>query len=94
MNRYEAGGELGAHQDSVEKTVLVVTASGARNFDVYKRGETEGSFSTVEQSFLLGVGSVMILDGQADPGHAIQCVEGPSVSAVLDVPALLRPQAV
>jgi hypothetical protein len=92
MNRYDGpGASLGAHQDSVGSTVLVVTASGVRNFDVYKREPEYGVFKEVEESFRLEPGSVMILDAQADPGHAVACIEGPSVSAVLDVPDLLRP---
>lgn len=90
MNCYETGGTLGAHQDSVDKTVLIVTASGVRNIDVYPRDQKEGAFGEPENSFRLDVGSIMVLDGEADAGHAIQCVEGPSVSAVLDVPAMLR----
>jgi len=87
VNRYETGGAFGAHQDSTGATVLIVTASGVRNFDVYKKGQD----GEVERSFLLKAGSVMILDGQMDPSHAVSCIEGPSVSAVLDVPDLLRP---
>jgi hypothetical protein len=91
MNCYQEGGGLGVHQDSVEKTVLVVTASGARRFDVYNRNEKEeAGFTQPERSFLLNVGSIMILDAEADPGHSIECIEGPSVSAVLDIPALIR----
>lgn len=90
MNHYETGGELGVHRDSVGSTVVVVTASGVRNFDVYKQ-ESEGSPNEIEHSFLLRAGSVMIIDGQIDPSHSVSCIEGPSVSAVLDVPDLLRP---
>ncbi|MEK7599877.1 MAG: hypothetical protein AAB462_02490 [Patescibacteria group bacterium] len=89
MNRYETGGELGVHQDSVEKTVLVVTISGQRELDVYAKGQTEDDAGDAEQTLLLNPGSVMILDAEADPAHAVRCTEGPSVSAVLDVPALV-----
>jgi hypothetical protein len=92
MNRYDAGGAmLGAHQDSVGATVMVVTASGVRDFNVYRKEPEHGVFKEIEQSFRLEPGSVMILDAQVDPGHAVACIEGPSVSAVLDVPDMLRP---
>lgn len=89
LNRYETGGFLGHHQDSVGSTVLVVTVSGAREFRVRPGGET-ASADQAEVKFLLEPGSVMILDGQVDPSHAVVCVRGPSVSAVYDVPDLLR----
>lgn len=89
MNRYETGGELGIHQDSVGKTVLVVTISGQRELDVFAKGQTENDASDAEKTFLLTPGSVMILDGEADPAHAVRCSQGPSVSAVIDVPALV-----
>lgn len=90
MNRYEAGGKLGSHQDSVGSTVLVATVSGVRKFDVYKRGQAAIA-GQIEESFLLSPGSIMLLDGQADPEHSVECIEGPSLSAVFDVPDLLRP---
>ncbi len=93
MNCYQTGGKLGSHQDSVGKTVLVVTASGERQFDVWGIGETEETAKSKnpEASFILNAASVMILDGQADPAHGVECIQGPSISAILDVPALLRP---
>lgn len=89
VNRYETGGSFGWHKDSVGATVLIVTASGLRDLSVFKDGGREG-IEGHEQTFELGAGSVMVMDGQLDPGHAVSCRVGPSVSAVLDVPDLLR----
>lgn len=91
MNRYEDVGSLGGHRDSVGSTVLVATISGVRRFDVYRGEDESGDFSEIEQSFTVTPGSIMILDGQIDPGHSVACIESPSVSAVFDVPDLLRP---
>jgi alkylated DNA repair dioxygenase AlkB len=89
VNRYETGGSFGSHRDSVGATVLIVTASGLRDFSVFEQEGSDG-LNQIERTFELGPGSVMILDGQLDPRHAVSCRVGPSVSAVLDVPDLLR----
>lgn len=89
MNRYEEGGKLGSHQDSVGSTVFVATVSGVRKFDVYRRISVDSE--VLDESFVLSPGSIMILDGEIDPSHAVECLEGPSVTAVFDVPELLRP---
>jgi hypothetical protein len=78
LNRYETGGSLGEHRDSVGSTVFVVTFSGVREFRV------QGS------TLVLEPGTVVILDGQHDLPHSVVCVKGPSVSAIFDVPDLLR----
>lgn len=88
LNRYETGGYLGHHQDSVGSTVLVVTVSGTREFRVLALEAAPSDSGEV--TFLLEPGSVMLLDGQVDPRHAVLCVQGPSVSAIYDVPDLLR----
>lgn len=92
MNRYDApAASLGSHQDSVGATVLVVTASGTRDFNIHERPESVGQQTPIKETIRVEPGSIMILDAQADPAHSVTCVEGPSVSAVLDVPDLLRP---
>lgn len=92
MNRYDApAASLGSHQDSVGSTVLVVTASGVRDFNIHERPEFVGQETPIKETIRVEPGSIMILDAQADPAHSVTCVEGPSVSAVLDVPDLLRP---
>lgn len=92
MNRYDKpGASLGSHQDSVGSTVLVVTASGVRDFNIHERPEYEGQQTPIKETYRVEPGSIMILDAQADPAHSVGCVEGPSVSAVLDVPDMLRP---
>lgn len=91
MNRYDApAASLGSHQDSVGSTVLVVTASGVRDFNIHERPEFVGQETPIKETIRVEPGSIMILDAQADPAHSVTCVEGPSVSAVLDVPDLLR----
>ncbi len=90
MNRYEVGGSLGGHQDSVGSTVLVATMSGKRLFNIYETPEQNHEAAKIIDSYILSPGSVMILDGRADPCHAVSCIDGPSVSAVFDVPDLLR----
>lgn len=91
MNRYDSpAASLGSHQDSVGSTVLVVTASGARDFNIHERPESVGQQTPIKETIRVEPGSIMILDAQADPAHSVTCVEGPSVSAVLDVPDLLR----
>lgn len=93
INHYnEAGAGLGAHQDSVGSTVLIASISGLRKFCVYRKEPEYETFREIESTFTLSPGSVVILDGYADPGHFVECLEGPSVSAVFDVPDLLRPE--
>lgn len=92
MNRYDApGASLGSHQDSVGSTVLVITASGVRDFNIHERPSFEGQQTPITNSIRVVPGDIMILDAQADPAHSVACVEAPSVSAVLDVPDMLRP---
>lgn len=94
INRYEKGGKFGAHQDSTDATVLVVTLAGVRVFDVFKTdvpGLPDGTkFSEIENTFYLSVGSIMILDRLKDPAHAVKEVLEPSLTAVADVPFTLR----
>lgn len=92
MNRYDTpGASLGSHQDSVGSTVLVVTASGVRDFNVHERPSFEGEQTPIASTIRVMPGDIMILDAQADPAHSVACLEAPSVSAVLDVPDMLRP---
>jgi hypothetical protein len=92
MNRYDApGASLGSHQDSVGSTVLVVTASGKRDFNIHERPSFNGEQTPITETIQVVPGDIMILDAQADPAHSVACVEAPSVSAVLDVPDMLRP---
>lgn len=92
LNRYEQGGQFGPHRDDVSASVLVVTVSGSRNFDLYKTTATsrQDELTDVEASFSLGPGSILILDGEKDPGHAISDTPEASVVAVADIPFILR----
>jgi hypothetical protein len=92
VNRYDApAATLGCHQDSAGATVLVVSASGVRNFNIHERPEFKGQQTPIKQTIHVEPGTIMILDAQADPAHSATCVEGPSVSVVVDVPDVLRP---
>lgn len=90
INVYEEGGCLGPHQDSVGATVLIVTFSGRRKLDLYDREEEYETFRSVHTSLTVERGDIVLLDGEFDPGHSVECIKGPSIAAVLDVPELLR----
>lgn len=95
INRYEAGGTFEPHMDSVGASVVVASISGVREMDIYKREadqlpEKPETYRVVERTLELYPGVIVILDGQLDPPHAVRCIE-PSLSAVIDVPDLLRP---
>lgn len=83
LNCYEDGGHFGEHQDSTGSTVLIVSLTGRRELIV---GGCPGA-----QVVEMAPGSITILDAEHDPVHAVRCIEGPSISAVLDVPDMLRP---
>lgn len=92
MNHYQRpGATLGAHQDTVGSTVMVVSVSGARDFTIYEQSTYPSQQTAEKETFRVEPGSIVILDAYADPLHSVTCVEGPSVSAVLDVPDMLRP---
>jgi len=82
LNRYETGGHFGEHQDSTGSTVLIVSITGRRELTV---GE-----GAAAQRVGMTPGTITLLDAQHDPVHAVRCTEGPSISAVLDVPDMLR----
>ena len=89
LNRYTTGGSFGTHRDSVDTTIFLTTIKGSREFEIYVTGDSEpGStdFSEVEARFLLEPGSIMILDGEKDPAHAVSRAIVSSVVVVADVP--------
>lgn len=86
VNQYEAGDFFNPHQDHYDGTVMIATAIGTRNFDVYRPEEEDDTFVTVDTSYRLARGSIMLLNAYKNLGHAAQCVEGPSISVVSDVP--------
>jgi hypothetical protein len=86
INRYETGDSFRPHQDYFDGTVVIVTTSGKRRFDVYEKDEDD-VFLNVQRSYTLCAGSIMLLNGFKNLGHAAQCIEGPSLSVVADVPA-------
>lgn len=87
VNHYRTGDHFSPHQDYLDGTVLIVTAAGVRELDVYKKEQEDDSFLTVDTTHTLDVGSILLLDGYRDLGHAARCIQGPSVSVVGDVSA-------
>ena len=88
INHYDAGHVFKAHQDYVDGTVLIITTCGERRFDVYEKDEDD-VFVNVQESYTLQAGSVMLLNGFKNLGHAAECIAGPSLSVVADVPAII-----
>jgi len=82
LNRYETGGFFGEHQDSTGATVLIVSVTGRRELTV--------GVGSAAQRVAMAPGDITLLDAQHDPVHTVRCTEGPSISAVLDVPDMLR----
>lgn len=96
INRYAAGATFGPHVDNVGKTVLIMTLRGERILDIHekiedKREEEGYIFGRVLDTIALRLGSIMILDRDADPGHAVRISLTDSISMVADVPGILRP---
>lgn len=86
INEYETGDFFNPHQDHFDGTVMISTILGARNFDVYKKEPEDDVFHTITASHYLDVGSIVLLNGYKNLGHAAQCDKGPSISVVSDVP--------
>lgn len=86
VNHYETGQPFKAHQDYFDGTVLIATTCGERRFDVYEKDDDD-VFVHVQESYTLRAGSIMLLNGFKNLGHAAQCIDGPSLSVVADVPA-------
>ena len=81
VNYYDVGNTFPMHRDfnnSDIRTALVASLSGVRILGVK-------GVKPIRQE----VGSIVIIDGGSNPEHEAYCVEGPSVSAVEDVPELL-----
>lgn len=98
VNRYdEEGSRFAPHKDSVGGTVIVASLVGRRSMDIYRRypdqrEDRPETFKEIDYTVELGPGSVVIIDGYLDPAHAVLCLEAPSISAVVDIPDLLRPR--
>jgi hypothetical protein len=91
VNHYEAGHAFRPHQDYFDGTVVIATISGTREFDIYRAEDEDDVFVEVEATCTLEPGSIMLLDGYSNRGHAARCLHGPSVSVVADI--ALRPDA-
>lgn len=94
MNRYKAGGRFGPHRDYVGSTVLVFTAVGERIFDIYETApedpEDKTDYTKVERTFIQQPGSIMILDREKDPAHAVRLAKTDGIVAVADVKGIVR----
>jgi hypothetical protein len=96
VNRYDKiGGTFEPHMDSAATTVAIVTLCGIRSMDIYRRYPDQNAakpetFRDIEYTVELKPGSIMLIDGQLDPPHAVTCLEAPSLSVIVDVPDLLR----
>lgn len=86
VNHYIEGNFFNPHQDHFDGTVMIVTTAGVRNFDVYNKEPEDDTFRSIAASYRLGIGSIVLLNGYKNLGHAAQCLEGPSISIVSDVP--------
>ncbi|XAY03383.1 hypothetical protein DSM112329_00197 [Paraconexibacter sp. AEG42_29] len=85
VNHYETGDAFRPHQDYFDGTVVIATISGEREFDVYRREDEDDVFLEVEATCTLTPGSILLLDGYSNRGHAARCLRGPSVSVVADI---------
>lgn len=86
VNHYNKGDFFNPHQDHFDGTVMITTTAGVRNFDVYDKEPEDDVFRSIAASYRLGIGSIVLLNGYKNLGHAAQCLEGPSISVVSDVP--------
>lgn len=86
VNHYNEGDFFNPHQDHFDGTVMIATTAGVRNFDVYDKEPEDDEFRSIAASYQLGIGSIVLLNGYKNLGHAAQCLEGPSISVVSDVP--------
>jgi hypothetical protein len=87
VNHYETGNTVTPHQDYVDGTVMIVTAFGTRELDIYRK--EEDVFLSVDTTYTLEPGSVLCLNGYIDFGHTARCIVGPSISFVGNVPDAL-----
>lgn len=86
INHYETGDFFNPHQDHFDGTVMIMTPLGQRRFDVYRKEPEDDVFEEINESYVLGPGSIMVLNGYKNLGHAATCLDGPSISVVADVP--------
>jgi hypothetical protein len=86
LNHYEEGDFFNPHQDHFDGTVMIMTTMGRRRFDVYRKEPEDDVFVEVAHSHILNPGSIVLLNGYKNLGHAAVCIEGPSMSVVADVP--------
>lgn len=89
VNHYRKGDFFNPHQDHFDGTVMITTTMGERNFDIYEKEPEDDVFKTIAHSYKLKAGSIALLNGFHNLGHAAQCTEGPSVSVVADVPVAM-----
>lgn len=92
INHYEEGDFFNPHQDHFDGTVMIMTPMGRRQFDVYKKEAEDDVFLELDRSYILEPGSIILLNGYKNLGHAAKCLTGPSISVVADVPFAMSAQ--
>jgi hypothetical protein len=86
VNQYDTGELFNPHQDHFDGTVMISTIAGTRRFNVYEKELEDDVFNTISASHVVSLGSIVLLNGYKNLGHAAECLEGPSISVVADVP--------
>lgn len=90
INHYQVGDFFNPHQDHFDGTVMIMTPLGRRQLDIYRPEPEDDVFTEITDSYDLTKGSIMLLNGYKNLGHAAKCVEGPSLSVVADVPMMMN----
>ncbi|MEK7599879.1 MAG: hypothetical protein AAB462_02500 [Patescibacteria group bacterium] len=93
INHYEVGDFFNPHQDHFDGTVVIMTPLGRRQLDIYRPEAEDDVFTEVTDTYDLVKGSIMLLNGYKNLGHAAKCTEGPSLSVVADVPMMVGEHA-
>ena len=89
VNQYETGDFFNPHQDHFDGTIMIMTPQGHRQLDIYKKEPEDDVFTEVTHSYDLHAGSILVLNGFHNLGHAAKCIAGPSISVVADIPLAL-----
>ncbi|OGL32348.1 hypothetical protein A3E76_06310 [Candidatus Saccharibacteria bacterium RIFCSPHIGHO2_12_FULL_44_22] len=87
VNHYETGHYFNPHQDYLDGTVMIATALGTREIDIYRKEDEDDVFNQIERTYSLSMGTILLLNGYKDFGHGARCVEGPSIAVVGDISA-------
>lgn len=92
VNRYdEVGATFEPHMDPPGGLVVIAGIIGVRSLGLYRRDPDQQqdrpeTFRVIDRYVTLDPGSVFLLDSQSGPPHEVECLEAPSLSAIVDVP--------